>query len=455
MNSMSETVTEKKELQNVQDRLMKMLDSVCLDPNATPKDRPAPRKKNNSQDSAGSAKSANGSRVKICPNCKSDEPWDGSSWCPSCGYYPSLKRKVFSVDLAESEVEEEEEDLDLTTMATMVPTWIYWLSGGLVFLLVESLAIRCLVPRLSQRSPIAIVQILIGLNVLGIAHIRAYFIAAHEDENLNIISILWRPFDIWKTAISQMPRVCKTVYAGTWGLAAVLFAIAFIGVDYLSVMSTAVSERRKPANPMKTVLSVASKMASAAPAPQGGSPGNIEDAIENFAGDDLFDTILDAGNIENPEEDLLEDAAEGYEGTSDTSSTTGKKKNEVKVEREIVWSSLSAEGSKEFDNEFLVIGYMTNASGQLRSLLLAETLKESGAVRYAGKYSINTRDKKFIDKLQLQLEKYRSRYPAMKTPYIAKWTAPYVLVKIVHNGVSPDGRIDEGQILYYQNKPPR
>ena len=456
MISMSETVTEKKELQDVQDRLMEMLDSVCLDPDATPKDRPAPRNKKNSQETDGGAKSPNGSRVKICPNCKSDEPWGDSSWCPSCGYYPSLKRKVFSDELAESEVEVEEEDLDLTTMATMVPTWIYWLSGGLIFLLIESLAIRCLIPRLAQRSPLAIVQILIGLNVLGIAHIRAYFIAAQEDENLNIIAILWRPFDIWKTVITQMPRVHKTIYAGTWGLAAVLFAIAFIGVDYLSVMTAATAERRKPANPMKTVLSVASKMAAVTPASQGGggAPDNIGDAIEGFAGDDLLGTVLDAGKAE---EDPLEDAAEDYEGSSSTSTAGGKKNDneEEQIERDIIWSSDSAGESKEFDNEYLVIGYMTNASGQLRSLLLAETLKETGAVRYAGKYSINTIDKKFINKLQLQLEKYRSRHPAMKTPYIAKWTAPYVLVKIVHNGISPDGRIQEGHILYYQNKPPR
>lgn len=455
---MSEAATENKDLQDVQDRLMKMLDSVCLDPNAVPKDRPAPRKKQ--KDQGSKSHSANGARVKICPSCGSEEPWGSSSWCPSCGYYPQLKRKVFNEEIAENETdEEEEEELDIATMATMVPVWIYWLAGGVILLLVESLTIRCLFPQIEQRSPIAIIQILIGLNVLGIAHFRAYFIAAHENEDLNIISILWTPFVIWKGVFEQMPDVRRTLYSGTWGLCAILFAILFIGVDYVSVFVQADAPPRKPINPMKTVLQVAGKMASAAPATNHGpAPGNIEDALSDFAGSDTFDFILESQNVND---DPLAEAREGYDPkkstTPDQQSNKEKpKEEEPPPEREIVWATAASDGIKrEFDKEYLVVGYLTNSQGMLRSLLLAETLKSNGAIRFSGKYSISLKDNLFIEKLQSKLESYRSRYPVMKTPYIAKWTAPYVSVKIVHNGIAPDGRFTDGRILYYENKPPQ
>lgn len=469
---MSETATEKKELQDVQNRLMEMLDSVCLDPNATPKDRPAPRRKKASSETTEDGKSSGSSRVKVCPNCKSDEPWGSSSWCPSCGYYPSLKRKVFSDELAASEVEEEEEEeLDLATMATMVPIWIYIISGGLLFLLMESLAIRLMIPEITRRSPIAIIQILIGLNVLGISHIRAYFIAAHENENLNIISILWTLFEIWKTTFAQMPRVAKTLYGGAWGLAAVLFAIAFIGVDYGDTFSKLTEEKKKPANPMKAILSVASKTASVTGPPKNGAaPQNMEDALKDFAGDDFAESAIESatqagdplGDDAEPTTTAEEESKGEKSGQNSTnSSSVGNetkrsedKEKETPPKQEFIWSTVPVDGEKEFESEYLVIGYLTNASGQLRSVVLAETL-ESGAVRFAGKYTINILDKSFIEKLQKQLEQYRTRHPAMKTPYIAKWTAPYVKVQIVHNGVTPDGRIEEGQIRYFQNKPPR
>lgn len=450
---MSDTATEDKNLLEVQERLMKMLDSVRLDPNAPPVDRPETRQKQTSP-SNPSGLDGDSEKLRTCPNCRAQKNWNGNPWCPACGYHPKLKRKVVSSEELEAEESDSEpEDLTLLTMLTLVPTWVYWLSGGILFLLCESLAVRLLLPRLSQRSPIAIVQIFLGFNVLGIAHLRAYYIAAKENEDLNFISVLWSPFVIWQTALTQMPDVRRTLYAGSWGLCAILFAICLIGVDYLSLIDPDTYQPKKALNPMRMIMSVAKNISKVGPPPKAKiNDGSLEEALEDFAGSETFDFILEENDPANMNDPLEEAAQDADSKVSDEKKSPDKKKA---APPRIVWSSVDVKTPREFDHEYIVIGYLTNASGELRSLLLAETLPDSGVVRYAGKYTIGINDKDFIKKLQLKLENYRSRYPAMKTPYIAKWTAPFVSTKIVHNGILPDGRFEEGQIIYFKETPPQ
>lgn len=446
---MSDTATEDNNLIQVQERLMKMLESVRLDSNAEAESLTAPAPAEKPQVKQQTRK------VPRCPKCDSTEPWGESSWCPACGYYPKLgKKSGLRSGPAEdnSDLEESEEELNLLQMAMMVPGWIYWLSAGLILLLTESLAVRILVPSLSNRSNIALLQMLIGINVLGISHVRAYLIAAEDDENLNFFSIVWSPTVIWKTTCKRLPHVRRTVYGGTWGAAMLVFAILFIGLDYDNIFRAENFQKNSSFNPLKFVMSAATTMASAqeqmnqtqpgktsglgdllegVQSTGHGQPTNMEDALTNFAGE------LESGSQQT--NDLQKNERENdHQPHGEQTPEIVKPKYPDTLELELA-----------HEQEFIIFGYLTNAGGDLRSLLLAEPLKDGEKVRYAGKYSLGRVNNEFLTQLQDTLDAHRTRHPSMGTPYIAKWTAPIVRCTIAYNDLTPDGRFEDGRLVSY------
>ncbi|WP_417851452.1 hypothetical protein [Thalassoglobus sp.] len=455
---MSETTTEDDDLQQVQERLMKMLESVRLDPDA-PEERP----QTNLQQRVRQSYSAS----RTCPGCDSTEPWGGSSWCPKCGYYPKFGKKV--VDLGDEEESAEEVKLDTKTMLQMVPRWAYVLIGGLIALLVESVAVRVAFPSVQDRSPIAIFQIFIGVNVLGLAHMRAYMIASELNEDINFISIFWSPTVIWKTIFERMPEVRKTVMAGSWGLAAVLYAVLFVGLDYGNLFHPDYFKRNSSFNPLKWVVFVAGNMASAqsenagadgnpdtssamadlistaAESAPSGSAGpvsdDIEDVLVNFAGESGLNNDGDSagqGVTADPQSDTQTDSENPSAG--DKLPSTGPV---------VVHTTVPVDKSKRFQKDYIIIGFFTNSAGDLRSLLLAEETEKDNRIRLVGKYQINTQDRSFVKELRKQLESFRIRRPVMQSQYIAKWTAPMIVCKIAHDGTTPDGRIINGQLVSF------
>ncbi|QDT32084.1 hypothetical protein [Thalassoglobus polymorphus] len=455
---MSETTTEDDDLQQVQERLMKMLESVRLDP-----DEPEERPQTNLQQRVRQSHST----LKTCPGCDSTEPWGGSSWCPKCGYYPKFGKKVVKRDAEEEN--EEEADLDTKTMLQMVPRWAYFLIGGLVALLVESVAVRVAFPAIQDRSPIAIFQIFIGVNVLGLAHMRAYMIASELNEDINFISIFWSPTVIWKTIFERMPEVRKTVMAGSWGLAAILYAILFVGLDYGNLFHPDYFKRNSSFNPLKWVVFVASSMASAQ-AEEAGSDGSPE---TSSAMADLIGTAVESAPAgpTAPVSDDIEDALVNFAGETGLNAdggpvnhgATGDPQPDTQTDLEnpstngslpstgpvVVHTTAPVDKSKRFQKDYIVIGFFTNSAGDLRSLLLAEETEKSNRIRLIGKYLINTEDQSFVKELQTQLETFRIRRPVMQSRYIAKWTAPMIVCKIVHDGTTPDGRIINGQLVSF------
>lgn len=441
---MSETATEDKNLQQVQDRLMKMLDSVRLDPDA-PSEAPPRQKKETSTPKKASLQvpdSEQESDETCCPSCDSTEPWNGSSWCPKCGYYPKLNQKIVRRDpseFADAEYEEDEE-LSVIGLILKIPKWIFWISGGILLLLIESVAIRFLVLDIVTRSQIAILQVLIGANLFGIAHIRAYMIASQDNESINFISIFFAPTKIWGTTLERMPSVSKTVCSGSWGLAAALFAVLFIGVDYDNLFSPENFQRESSVNPLKMIVGTmtqSAKNGGTTVASDGKSSGSLEDALKDFAGDsDPGGQQQSSGASTSSDQEFTENYSESKDG------------------HVIIHSTVPLVGKKAHKKEYIVFGFLTNSAGELRSILLAEELDGKKGVRFSGKYIISVDDDPFLAKFRSSLDHHLSRRPAMKTIYNANWTAPALVCKIAHNGVTPDGRFQEGQITSYYDQAP-
>ncbi|TWT58750.1 hypothetical protein KOR42_21360 [Thalassoglobus neptunius] len=107
---------------------------------------------------------------------------------------------------------------------------------------------------------------------------------------------------------------------------------------------------------------------------------------------------------------------------------------------------------KIYQNDYAIIGYSTNAEGELRSVLLAGIHARTKRPAFAGKFSISIRDKNFLTALQESLDNHRTKKPPVPNPYNARWTTPSIFCTIHHNGVTPDGRILEGQMISFRDR---
>ena len=117
---------------------------------------------------------------------------------------------------------------------------------------------------------------------------------------------------------------------------------------------------------------------------------------------------------------------------------------------ELITTSEKILPDKEVEKEYLIFGYSTNQKGEIRSILLAAEGEEgSGRYYFGGKFSLSTRDQDFLVKLQETLDSHRVPEPAMRNPFIARWSRPLVSCTLHHNGTTPDGRILEGQLVSF------
>lgn len=437
---MSEVATEDKNLQDVQDRLMKMLESVRLDPNVARELPPQAAKQESSATELAheplnrSSAAARSSTAEVtCPDCKTDTPWGDSPWCPKCGYHPKLKRRIAGAAADEQEPEDET-PLELIDMIKLCPTWIIILSAGVMVVLAGTLTARVQIAHPVARSAVALLQVIIGLNVLGIAHVLACMQGARQDDDIGLISLVWAPIRIWKSLCSMLPKGKYILFAGSWSATAILCALLFLGVDTEALIIHYSNAQAKGVSPIKTLMSGMSKAAAeSGPA----SLGSLEDSIADFAGEIIDESV--SGST---------DAADEQTGVGQVTETAADDEGMVKP-------NIPLDSPRNEEREYVILGYLTNSYGAIRSILLAETSPDFTKARFVGKYNVNLKDEKFVRDLQDTLDLYRVKQPAVKTPFFAKWTAPVVVCRIAYNGLTPDGRFDEAEIVWFYDRTKR
>lgn len=89
--------------------------------------------------------------------------------------------------------------------------------------------------------------------------------------------------------------------------------------------------------------------------------------------------------------------------------------------------------------DYFVYGYTANPAGEVRSLLLAAS-NGPGKLRYAQKLGLDGLDAESLKKITEDLKPYRSKSPAVSSPYGGKWVKPVVKCRISHEGLNEDTR---------------
>ncbi len=135
-------------------------------------------------------------------------------------------------------------------------------------------------------------------------------------------------------------------------------------------------------------------------------------------------------------------------GVSNVSQTAKETKTSLLQFPQAVKKVTAIDPLRPDQGEYVVIGYTTNAGGEIRSLLLAET-KNGRPVRFKTRFQLTDTDAATIQRLEKTFEDHRSRRPAIASPYTAKWVQPVVMCQIAYNGLTTSGALNNGIVLDY------
>ena len=99
--------------------------------------------------------------------------------------------------------------------------------------------------------------------------------------------------------------------------------------------------------------------------------------------------------------------------------------------------------------ELIVVGFTTNASGEMRSVLLAHQ-SGHGRLQFAAKLSLDGTDVEVRENLEHSLVEILTARPAVPCPYHARWVRPTIACGITYDDVKADGRLVNGQITGFR-----
>lgn len=247
--------------------------------------------------------------VLPCPRCQSQQPWGENSWCPDCGYYPTVDRGApEGHSWADALPEVEEEGEDNRTALESIPGWFWLMVAGMTVLTASSAGIRvALNDKEGMRGLIALAQLTVGAIAMLVAHLLAARFAMQNDRRIQAQDILLSWFNVWQPTIASLPRGCKRLLSMVWGMVAVITAVAVIGgIDYSAPFRT----DRGAAIKATTVVNAITDAARAQAEAEGQKPQTMDDALRELQ--EQADEVQQqaTGSMEDALQELKENSAE-------------------------------------------------------------------------------------------------------------------------------------------------
>jgi len=210
-----------------------------------------------------------------CDQCKTTEPWQGASFCPACGFYPTLNRTVNIEDAGGWEITEEEPK----NLLQVIPRWAWeLLVGVLVIVGVSLFAMLTNLPGSPTRAWWAVAQVAVGEIVFCIVHIRVFFYATVKSDRFSPVAWFLNPVAIWKPTMNNLPATAWRLKLAAWGQVAALCAVVLIGgLDYSGLFKEGWGVK---SNANKGLL-----QAIANKEEKEGGADNLNDALTDFTGE--------------------------------------------------------------------------------------------------------------------------------------------------------------------------
>ncbi|QDU82831.1 hypothetical protein Pla110_45940 [Polystyrenella longa] len=328
---------------------------------------------------------------KCCPKCKSTEDWGMTSWCPTCGYYPSLGNEAESV--ANMEGMHARWDEEETTIPKL-PLWSFVLAAGFLAVIAESLFARLMVSnQMGERMIWSLSQLAIGVFVLLCSQVIAGVLAAFRSSDFTPFDILLKPVEVWKANTYRLPKGAWLFCLLGWSITSIFGSIVIIGsIPYNAVFEDwGVKERAKP-NLLQAVVSQARQKK------KDEGPENLEDAMNQFVGD---------ANAED-----LEAEAE---------ATANAKRQEI---------------------DCIIVGYVKLSDSYIEKILLSALV--GGELKYVGSLNYYELPEETQRELGERMIHYRTKRPLVKVvDKDATWLKPNLMCRISYLKMSENGRMSE------------
>ncbi|HIE98879.1 MAG TPA: hypothetical protein EYG03_15595 [Planctomycetes bacterium] len=358
-----------------------------------------------------------------CIRCQTSEAWGESSWCPVCGYYPTVDGtevdgKSWADDLPD--VPKEEAEDEGSTLQSL-PGWLWGLLGGIVGIMAFSVAIRVLFSSNEGiRGTIALAQLVIGLVSVLTAHGLAAKFAMKHDRRVNLNDVVLSWFNVWQPNIAALPGTCARIWGVVWGGIAVMTAVTIIGgIDYSAPFR--VDDASKGMGP--NASSVVGAVAGAA----------------KQAGDD--DASLDEALGDLQEEESAEEKGRGNGGSQEMDKVLSELDGaEDQVgETDEASSDDLADAAATIELDCFIYGVVTDSNRLPVSFLFAAHTK--GRIRHVAEIRAERLPPGKFRQIAVQLYSFVQAQPEVPTQRKAVWVKPIVTCRLLFNGYTSTGEL--------------
>jgi len=171
---------------------------------------------------------------ETCARCHTTQEWGRDSWCPNCGYYPSLDAEAINDNSWKDQISVEAESAPQGNLFAALPAWFWIMIGGSLVILLLGLFVRTRAANdEALRGFIALTTVGVSTVVIGIAHLLACLFAMKRDCRITLMDAMISWFSVWHPTITQLPATRFRLWSMSWGVTSLVTALLIIGgIDY-------------------------------------------------------------------------------------------------------------------------------------------------------------------------------------------------------------------------------
>jgi hypothetical protein len=396
-----------------------------------------------------------------CPECGTDVNWQSSSWCPSCGFYPAINFRC-------EQQTQFQEEVGYEHWWEVVPSWLWSLLAGVGLIVVVSGCVRVLFADSEVRTWWTIGQMAGGVVTLCTVHFMAYLYSTSRSDRLGPLDMFLQPLATWQPVLRNLPESSNLVCWGAFSVTATLTGYFVVdGINYSALIkqqATALqreqTQEEDPQQNCRSTISMALRTASTIAQVQqaacGGMPlpdtlgcalaGLTDDVSAD--GDQLGNALNEFASVaDNVPKSIRRDSLPPTK--SQQTRPGSRSQSDEKSSRTITEATQA--GMTEV--ECLVLGYTTNSTGEVRSLLLAAA-PDFKFLRFVAKLPVNQVAPHLLDELMSQLEEIPAEKPMVRCPYGGRWVQPELFCIVSYEGWTADGRLHNAQVTRLMNTQP-
>lgn len=315
--------------------------------------------------------------------------------CRRCGWYAGLGTYVEIDRSWEAASDPEMAEEQPATEKTSLPEWLWILTGCLLLIILESVAVRLMTPAESSlRTTWSLTQLFSGTACFVVCHVCVFVILLNEDASTNLLDVILRPIRIWSYIFSDLPQRQWMVHLGFSGLLAALMSLLVIG-----------------AIPYERLLDWGTT-----PPPKQNLMGAIMDQAQKAKGDD---------------NKSLEEAVQDLGGSADLEDSDNKEKKP------------SNEPKPRGFEDCLILGYKANHEGLVYSLILGA--ERFNKLQYVGRVTVQLPLKE-LREISNQLAETETSRPFVPMQLEATWVKPKFFCRVSYARKGKKGGLYEVEL---------